>query len=125
MFGQAFKSRVAVITASTSGIGKETARLLAQGGAETVIINGRNPDTGAKVLEQLSAAFPATNLRFNAGNLNVPEQSHALFDQVEREIGRIDILVHCGGSQVRPEFFTRTSPASYQEQIDATSRASS
>jgi 3-oxoacyl-[acyl-carrier protein] reductase len=110
MFGQAFKSRVAVITASTSGIGQETARLLAQGGAETVIINGRNPDTGAKVLEQLSAAFPATNLRFNAGNLNVPEQSHALFDQIQREIARIDILVHCGGSQVRPEFFTRMNP---------------
>lgn len=67
MFGQAFKSRVAVVTASTSGIGSETARLLAQGGAETVVINGRNRDTGAKVLKQLSTAFPATNFRFNRG----------------------------------------------------------
>lgn len=118
MFGDAFKSRVAVITASTSGIGKETARLLGKGGAETVVINGRSPDTGAKVLEQLSAAFPATNFRFIAGDLNVPEQSHALFDHIQHEIGRINILVHCGGSQVRLEFFTRMNPATYQEQID-------
>lgn len=118
MFVQAFKSRVAVVTASTSGIGRETARLFAQGGAETVVLNGRNRDTGARVREQLGAAFPDTIFRFIAGDLNVPEQSRALFDEIQREIGRIDILVHCGGAQVKPEFFTRIDPETYQEQID-------
>jgi 3-oxoacyl-[acyl-carrier protein] reductase len=118
MFKQPFKSRVAVVTASTSGIGKETARLFGEGGAETVILNGRNPTTGARVRDELSAAFPATSFQFIPGDLNAPEQSNALFDQIQREIGRIDVLVHCGGSQVKPEFFTRMDPETYQDQID-------
>ena len=118
MFKQPFKSRVAVVTASTSGIGKETARLLGEGGAETVILNGRNPDTGARVRDELSAAFPATSFRFIPADLNAPEQSNAMFDQIQREIGHIDVLVHCGGSQVKPEFFTRMDPETYRDQID-------
>jgi len=39
-------SAVALLTASTSGIGAESARQLAQAGARAVIINGRNEETG-------------------------------------------------------------------------------
>ena len=41
-----------------------------------------------------------------------------MFDRIHSEIGRIDVLVHCGGAQVKPDFFTRIDPATYQEKID-------
>jgi 3-oxoacyl-[acyl-carrier protein] reductase len=118
MWNGAFKSKVAVVTASTSGIGKETARLFAEGGAEAVVLNGRNEEAGEGVRGELRAAYPATAFVFIAADLNAAEQSDAMFDRIHSEVGRIDVLVHCGGAQVKPDFFTRIDPATYQEQID-------
>ncbi|UPK29959.1 SDR family NAD(P)-dependent oxidoreductase [Bradyrhizobium sp. 195] len=118
MLSQMFNSKIALVTASTSGIGRETARLLAESGAEIVALNGRNAEVGAQVRDELAVRFPRTEFLFLQADLNVPEQQEAMFDEIERRIGRIDILVHCGGAQVRPEFFTRIDPATYREQID-------
>jgi 2-hydroxycyclohexanecarboxyl-CoA dehydrogenase len=118
MLDQAFKSKVSLVTASTSGIGKATARLLGQAGAETVIVNGRNAEVGASVRSELSISYPNTRFLFIPADLNIPEQSNAMFDQIRSEIGRVDVLVHCGGAQVKPEFFTMIDPTTYRQQID-------
>ena len=118
MLNQVFNSKVGLVTASTSGIGKETARLLGDAGADIIVLNGRDAETGTRVRDELANSYPRTKFLFLQADLNVPEQSNAMFDQIQHQIGRIDVLVHCGGAQVRPEFFTRIDPASYREQID-------
>lgn len=92
--------------------------MFAEAGAEIVVLNGRNVETGARVRHELAEAFPRTRFLFIPADLSRPEQSNAMFDQIQQEIGRIDVLVHCGGAQVRPEFFSRIDPATYRDQID-------
>lgn len=118
MLVQAFVSKVAVVTASTSGVGKETAKMLGEGGAEHVVINGRDAKTGIRVREELAATCPKTKFSFFQADLSVSAQSDAMFDWIQSEIGRIDILVHCGGAQVKPDFFVQIDPATYRHQID-------
>lgn len=111
-------SRVALLTASTSGIGAESARQLAQAGASVVIINGRNEYTGKKIEADLRHDVPDTKFLFIKGDVTNPEQMQAMFVQVADEFGRLDIFVHCGGSQIKPDLFVDVDPATYQSQID-------
>jgi 3-oxoacyl-[acyl-carrier protein] reductase len=118
MLSGVFASKVVVLTASTSGIGRATACLLAESGAEYVVLNGRNGKAGSAVRDELAAAYPGTRFLFIPADLNVPEKIDAMFDHIQNEVGRIDALVHCGGAQIRPDFFTRIDPVTYREQID-------
>lgn len=118
MLGNAFVNKVAVVTAGTSGIGKETGRLLGASGAEVVVINGRNAETGIRVCDELSALFPATRYEFIAADLNNPALIEGMFESIAKKFGRVDVLVHCGGAQVKPGFFTTLDPALYGKQID-------
>lgn len=56
------RGRLAVIT-GTGGLGFETARALAQAGAE-VILAGRNPGKGAEAVERIRQVAPSSNIRF-------------------------------------------------------------
>jgi 2-hydroxycyclohexanecarboxyl-CoA dehydrogenase len=118
MFDKMFADKVAVVTAGTSGIGMETARLLAASGAETVIINGRSPESGAKVRNELAAMFPATKFEFVAADIDDPSLVDQMFSKIREDCGRVDVLVHCGGAQVKPGFFTSLDPAMYSKQVD-------
>lgn len=111
--GKLLGGKVALVTASTSGIGAETALRLAQAGAEAVVINGRNPDTGRQVEERLRAGCPGTQFKFVAGNLDDIEQVRRLVAQAKAAFGRIDILVHCGGAQIKPDLFINTDAATF------------
>jgi len=116
--GALLQSQVALVTASTSGIGAETASQLAQAGARAVVINGRNPQTGRDVEERLRAQHPGTAFRFIAANLDELEQVRRLVAEAMAAFGRIDILVHCGGAQIKPDLFIHSDPATFQPMLD-------
>lgn len=80
------KDKVAVITGGTTGIGFATAKPFADEGA-TVVLTGTNPST-------LEAARSELNGRAEvvASDASKSEDVKALFDQVEKKFGKIDIL---------------------------------
>jgi NAD(P)-dependent dehydrogenase (short-subunit alcohol dehydrogenase family) len=80
----------ALVTGSTSGIGKATATALAQLGA-TVVVTGRNPERGAAVVKEIEA--DGGSARFVAADLNDPAQVAHLAEQA----GAVDILVNNAG----------------------------
>jgi NAD(P)-dependent dehydrogenase (short-subunit alcohol dehydrogenase family) len=80
----------ALVTGSTSGIGKATARTLAQLGA-TVVVTGRNPERGAQVVQEIEAA--GGSARFVAADLSDPDQ----IAQLAQAAGEVDILVNNAG----------------------------
>lgn len=111
-------SRVALLTASTSGIGAESARQLAQAGASAVIINGRNEAKGQALAAELGRTSPATKFVFIKADVVSPGAADMLFKRVADGFGRLDIFVHCGGAQIKPDLFINSDPATYQPQID-------
>jgi 2-hydroxycyclohexanecarboxyl-CoA dehydrogenase len=118
MLTSVLASRVAMVTASTSGIGKQIALQMAAAGARAIILNGRNEETGRAVEAELRTQAPETEVLFVAADLTDPPQVDRLFKQAVDRFGQLDILVHCGGAQVRPDLFANIDPASFRPLID-------
>jgi 3-oxoacyl-[acyl-carrier protein] reductase len=118
MYDQMFSSKVAFLTAATSGIGLETARLLAKAGSETVIVNGRDPEAGARAVAQIKALAPACTVSFAAGDLCDLAVAGEVCRKVIADHGRVDVFVHAVGADISPRLFVDIDPADYARQID-------
>jgi NAD(P)-dependent dehydrogenase (short-subunit alcohol dehydrogenase family) len=80
----------ALVTGSTSGIGRAVALRLARDGWG-VIVNGRDTERGAEVVREIEAA--GGRARFIAADLNNPTELEQLVEQV----GEVDVLVNNAG----------------------------
>lgn len=89
--------RVCIVTGSTAGIGRETARILAEEGAR-VVISGRNKETVESTRAEVGAAFGV------AGDLSEPKAPGELVRRAEEEFGRVDCLVNNVGLAVQTSF---------------------
>jgi len=93
-----FQNKVALVTASASGIGKATAEILAREGAHLVAVD-LNPDS----LSDLSKSIKAEGGIITTNEVNVLEEEPVknLVDSVIANLGKIDILVNAvGGSTI-------------------------
>ncbi|WJL95511.1 SDR family oxidoreductase [Microbacterium sp. ET2] len=83
--------KTALVTGSSRGIGADTARYLAEAGAD-VVINYRNKAPRA---EKLAAQLRDLGVRVLVvgADLTDPASVQAMFAEVEREFGRLDVLV--------------------------------
>lgn len=93
--------KVAVITGSTSGIGRGSAVLFAKEGAK-VVVNGRRKDLGEDVVEEIQAAG-GTATFFHA-DVAAKGQVKALVQYAVDTYGRIDIMMnnaHAGDSSYK------------------------
>jgi NAD(P)-dependent dehydrogenase (short-subunit alcohol dehydrogenase family) len=92
--------KVAIVTGAGTGIGRETAKMLAAEGA-TVVVNGRRePPLDAVVTEIEKAGGRA---RARAADVSRPADARALGEWTLATCGRVDILVNNAGyaSRVR------------------------
>ena len=93
-----FQNKVALVTASASGIGKATAEILAREGAHLVAAD-LNPDS----LSNLAKSIKAGGGTITTKEVNVLEEEPVknLVDSVIANLGKIDILVNAvGGSTI-------------------------
>src|ERR1700712_1521571 len=90
MTEQQLTGTTALVTGSTSGIGRATAVALAARGA-SVVITGRDAARGGVVVKEIEAA--GGSARFVAADLSDPAQ----ISQLAQESGDIDILVNNAG----------------------------
>ncbi|MGV9854599.1 SDR family NAD(P)-dependent oxidoreductase [Streptomyces sp. NPDC003442] len=86
-----FENQTALVTGSTSGIGRETALLLAREGA-SVIVSGRNAAKGTETVAAIEAA--GGKARFIAADLSDLDSVRHLADGA----GEVDILVNNAGA---------------------------
>ena len=89
------KGKVAIITAASSGLGKQMTKAFANQGANLVIL-ARRLDR----LEELKKELEETNVKILPIKCDVTstEDINNAANIAEKEFGRIDILVNCAGS---------------------------
>ncbi|UVC07882.1 SDR family oxidoreductase [Rhizobium sp. TH2] len=90
--------RIALVTGSTQGLGLAMAEGLAVHGA-TVIINGRNPNRLAKVIETMQRMGIA--MRGSLFDVTDRRQIDNGIESIETHVGPIDILINNAGMQHR------------------------
>ena len=90
-----FEGKVAIVTGSTSGVGRQVAYQLAEQGAK-VVVSGRNEARAKEVVEHIKeAGGEAIYVLADVSKANEPKK---LVDAVLAEYGTIDILVNNAAS---------------------------
>src|SRR5206468_1864074 len=86
--------QVAIVTGGGTGIGRETARLLAAEGARVIIAGRRKPPLDTVVAEIERAGGQAVARQADVSNL---DEAAALGEWARQTYGRVDILVNNAG----------------------------
>lgn len=95
-----FTGKVALVTASTGGIGFAIARGLAESGAE-VIVNGRSTESVNKGIQQLQQVVPGVQVRAAIADLSTAEGVESLL----KVANNVDILVNNAGIYGPQDFY--------------------
>ena len=90
------QQQIAMVTGATAGIGKETARGLAQQGM-TVIVVGRNAEKTARVAAEIRATTGNPNVEPMLADFASLAQVRALADAFKARYDRLDVLVNNAG----------------------------
>ena len=91
------EGKVAAITGGTAGLGRGIAETFLEEGANVALF-ARNPDKGAKVLDELAAmGFGADRAIFVAGNVMDQADVEGFIDEARAKLGKVDILVNNAG----------------------------
>ncbi|GAB4417826.1 MAG: SDR family NAD(P)-dependent oxidoreductase [Bacteroidia bacterium] len=97
--------RIAIVTGATSGLGKETARVLAGKGAQ-VVMAVRNTQKGDAVADEIRRQFPHAAIEVSALDLASLASVRRFSDAFAAGHARLDLLVNNAGIMMCP--FDRT-----------------
>jgi NAD(P)-dependent dehydrogenase (short-subunit alcohol dehydrogenase family) len=95
------KGRVAVVTGSSSGIGYETARILAEKNA-TVIIAIRNLNKGTAAAERIRGQHPNAEVKVMELDLANMASIRNFATELKKNHGRLDLLINNAGVMMPP-----------------------
>ena len=96
--GKALSGKLALITGGSRGIGRAITLKLAEGGADVIINFFRKKATAESTAQEaLARGVKSHIIKANVGE---PEQIESMFDEIESEFGRLDILVNNAASGV-------------------------
>ena len=87
---------VILVTGSTDGLGKSTARDLAAAGA-TVLLHGRNPERGDAAVREIREETHNDRLHYYVADFSSLEEVHRLADEVAADHDRLHVLVNNAG----------------------------
>ncbi len=89
------RGEAAVVTGSTSGLGREVARRLARRGFH-VVVHGRRGERGHSLVEEIEERSPGA-ARFHRADFASLSQVRELVDRIRADLDRLDVLVNNAG----------------------------
>lgn len=92
--------KVALVTGGSSGLGRAFCEAMAESGSD-VAFSYLTGETGAKETETMVAEYGVKALAIKA-DVSKPADVQAMFDQVDREFGKLDILFNNAGLDLKP-----------------------
>lgn len=96
MMNPTFQNKTALVTGSGRGIGRAIAIHFAQNGADVIVNYFRNRESAEQTVHEIEKlGRRALLVKANVGDL---DDLNRLFDEVEKEFGGLDILVHNAAS---------------------------
>lgn len=95
------KGKVAIVTGSTSGLGKEAARVLA-GKKAAIIMAVRNVKKGEGVANEIRKEFPDADVMVKELDLANLESVKAFGESIQKDYDRLDILINNAGIMMCP-----------------------
>ncbi|MCW3058912.1 MAG: hypothetical protein JWQ02_733 [Capsulimonas sp.] len=112
--------KVALVTASSQGLGRACAELLAREGAK-VVINGRRPEYVARAAQEIRQvmAVRGADVHTMTGDITQPEDVARLLKATIARFGQLDILVINGGGPP-PGRFIDISEEEWRQALDST-----
>ncbi len=105
------KGNAALITASSSGLGKASAEALAREGVD-VVINGRDKDRLQITVEELRETAVGEVIGI-PGDISNPDDLEGMVDSTIDAFGRLDHLVTCAGGPPSKPFLDTTDEEWY------------
>lgn len=88
----ALQNKVAVVTGAGSGLGQETARILALAGARLVLV-----DVNEEGLRKTAALLDQPNASSRNVDISLRDEVEMLADTTLADLGRLDVWVNCAG----------------------------
>ncbi len=95
---KALKGKIALITGGSRGIGRAITLKLAEEGADVIINFFRKKSTAESTAQE--ARDKGVKAHIIKANVGEPEQIESMFDEIESQFGRLDILVNNAASGV-------------------------
>lgn len=95
------KGRIAIVTGSSSGIGLETARVLAQKDA-TIIIAVRNLEKGKNAQQTIATTHPQADITVMELDLANLESVRRFAEACQKKLTRLDLLINNAGVMMSP-----------------------
>src|SRR5215208_3327488 len=92
----AVEDRIILVTGSTDGIGKQTARGLAEMGA-TVLLHGRSQEKGEATMRDIRDATGNDKLEYYLADFSSLAEARRLADEVRADHEALDALINNAG----------------------------
>ncbi|QFY07489.1 glucose 1-dehydrogenase [Nonomuraea phyllanthi] len=114
MMYQDLQGKVALVTGGSGGIGRETARVLAEQGMR-VVVNGRDPVAIEAAVKEIGGSAIGV-----AADTTDSAAVEAMREEVERRLGPVDVLaIFAGGGTGRPRPIDQTSEDDWHATLNA------
>ncbi|WNM31699.1 SDR family NAD(P)-dependent oxidoreductase [Streptomyces sp. Li-HN-5-11] len=107
------RGRTAVVTGANTGIGLETAKVLAARGA-SVVLAVRDTEKGKQAAAQIADAAPGADLTVQRLDLSSLASVRAAADELRARLPKIDLLINNAGVMYTPK---QTTPDGYELQF--------
>ncbi len=91
------QGKICMVTGATSGIGKVTARALAERGA-TVVVVGRSAEKSAATVAQIRQQTGNSSVEFMLADLSAQAQVRKLAEEFKKKYSRLHVLVNNAGA---------------------------